>query len=848
MNQFQKKIKRRFIVQIIAPMFLSLCVILGGYFFTLSVLKTIITKEHKELTKEMVFNLCNMLSELDQQVHDGKITINQAQNSAILNVKVLQYGKDHSNYFWIQDTVGNFIYHPLIISRPGNTNEIYNPARNIALKIAGLLKTSDNLFISYTWQSNKHSIAEEKNAFAKSFTPWGWIICTGFKPSDINDSIQIISKTVLRLLFVILGGVILILLIVLYLNHINLARVLQQEIKLHKSEVRFKSFIQQIDDGLMIYEDKLPVFINQQISDIFNLPISTIQNSNLWNLAADGEHERVKLIMSNWDRVSLLTFNTWIKTPKGIKKYIKATLSSDTSYKYVVINDITQQKTASTTIDVLSANIAQSPNAIITTDLTGAIEYVNPEFEKTSGYSFDEVYGQTPRILKSGKMSPLVYNDMWKTISSGHIWKGETLNKRKDGRLYWESTIIFPIKNQNNEIIKYSSIKTDITHLKKMEEELLAAKEKAEENERIKSAFLNNISHEVRTPLNAITGFSRVLKDGRTNTEDELLYLQIIERNSQILLKLFNDIIDYSEIESKSIKWHRTNVYLKKLLLKLVSKYNSKVATNNKTIEIQIEDDGNLQSLVLFTDQKRLMQIFDHLISNAVKYTQQGTINISYKIDPNYITFRISDSGVGIPDNEKNNIFESFVHGNHLFIGSHHGVGLGLNVVKILVEKMGGTLSFKSKEGVGSEFTFTIPTIDAKGYQLEGQLVDVFPSLNKKITILIAEDNDESFNYMQILLANRQTVIRAKTGIEATSLIETSEKLPDVILMDILMPEMNGSIAGRIIREKYPQIPIIGIHSSDEKFSPSEQICFDAILQKPISPTGLIEQLKRLLN
>jgi len=535
----------------------------------------------------------------------------------------------------------------------------------------------------------------------------------------INERLQMV------VLFSILGGMIIILSFVLFINFRNLQKMMLTDNELKKSEARFRGLVEHIDNGIMIFENEKPVFANGQFDIIFGLTDNNLNPFNLEDYLPDREKERVRIILNSPSQSQFMEFSAWLHLKDHTEKYVNLRYSYDFDmdivYKYLIVQDHTEKEHTLTTIDILSENLTHSPESIMITDLQGNIEYVNPGFENTTGYTFEEVKGHNIRFLKSGKMPPNIYEDLWKTITGGDIWRGELLNRKKDGSLFWESTIIFPIKNTLNEIIKYSAINTDISEKKRIELELLASKDKAEENERLKTAFLNNVSHEVRTPLNASFGFTQLLKNYFATDETVLSYLKIMEKNSQILLRLFEDILDVSAIESRSVSLIKENVPLKELLLKIVSKYNVQLTiSRTKLVEIIVDEDNNFETMILFTDRKRIIQIFDKLLSNAVKFTNEGQIIISYHIFPENITFHISDTGVGIPDVEKELIFKSFSHGDKMFVSLHKGVGLGLNIAKLLVELLGGNLTYISEEGKGTTFSISFPITDLKNYTIDG--------------------------------------------------------------------------------------------------------------------------------
>jgi PAS domain S-box-containing protein len=844
MNRLVKASRRRIIAQVVVPAFFSVALLIIGYRITVPSLQLMLINERKQMAAEMVNSMYNLMEGYNEQVKKGEMTLSEAQTLVINSVKYQRYGKQHANYFWIQNFEGLFIYHPYF--KNGLKEKVTPKAQKTAMMMTQLAQKQNEGFVTYNW-TNPAAIVytNPKEAYIKAFKPWGWIVGTGFLLADIKAEMQQMVQRITIILVDFLGALIVILIFILFRNYRNLQKILQKDTKLKQSDIRFRGFAQNIPIGLAIFENGSPAFVNEQFCAIFG--IEKLLDFDIQQFLPGWEKERVKILMAAAPVNQKREFETWIQLPDQVKKYVGLRFSYDFSalidYTYLIVDDLTEQKQNLTTLDVLSETLKQSPAAILITDLQGVIEYINPNFEKVSGYTYEEIIGMTPRILKSNKMPEIIYEDLWKTISQGKIWKGELLNKKKDGSLFWESTVIFPIKNHQNEIIKYSSIKTDITYNKQIEQELLAAKDKAEENERLKSAFLNNISHEVRTPLNAVYGFTQLLKAHFSTNDEVFNHLKTIEQNCQILLRLFEDIIDFSSVESRSVTLYKEDVLLHEVLLKLVSKYNTQLTvTEIKPVEIVVDADNNFDTMILFTDRKRITQIFDKLISNAIKFTVEGQVTISYNIFPEYIEFHISDTGVGIPDAEKESIFDSFSHGGKMFVGLHKGVGLGLNMVKLLVELLGGKLSYASVEEKGTTFTFSFPTIDLKNYTLHGnRVIDYSMSLSGK-NILVAEDNDENFLYIEALLSSKNNIIRAKTGLEAVNVAKDRHTHIDIILMDVLMPELDGITAAKMIRKILPKVPILAVTAVGSTLTDPENGVFDAILLKPIKGPDLVQK------
>lgn len=369
--------------------------------------------------------------------------------------------------------------------------------------------------------------------------------------------------------------------------------------------------------------------------------------------------------------------------------------------------DITEQKQAQEKILKLSKSIEQSPASIEITDTNGIIEYINPKFTETTGYLPEDVIGKHARILRSDQMFPETYNDLWETISSGGIWKKELLNKKKDGSVFWESVILTSIKNEKGIITNYIAIKEDISERKIMQAELIQAKEKAEESDRLKSAFLANMSHEIRTPLNSIIGFSELLGDSDFDEEQKTEFRKTIVDNGNSLLLIISDIMDFSMLEAHQMKIRPEKISSKKLLADLITDFSNKA--NQKGIDFCLAESLDDADIWIESDIYRLKQIFHNLISNALKFTHSGYVEIGYKAKEEMVEFHVKDTGIGIAPEYHQTIFERFRQIDSARTRKYGGNGLGLAISKNLVELLGGTIRVDSELNNYSNFIFTIP-------------------------------------------------------------------------------------------------------------------------------------------
>jgi PAS domain S-box-containing protein len=355
--------------------------------------------------------------------------------------------------------------------------------------------------------------------------------------------------------------------------------------------------------------------------------------------------------------------------------------------------------------------IEQSGNSIVITDTRGEIEYVNPRFTELTGYSFDEAIGQNLRILKSGEHSQEFYKNLWDTIKAGQIWRGEIYNQKKDGSLFWESDTIAPVFNHLGEITNFVAIKEDISQIKQTQEALSLARDQALESNRLKTQFLAKVSHELRTPLGSIMGYAELLRDefyGPLDDEKKDPVASIVA-NVNFLADMVNDLLDEAQLETKNMSL-RMGMFSPAALLEKTAAHLA-VLAGNKGLAFSTELIPPIPER-LYGDEQRLQQILVNLASNAIKFTKAGEVRIRiYQNDPVYWGIKVIDTGAGIPAEAQQFIFEPFRQVDNTITRENRGSGLGLTIVKQLVELMDGVISLESAVGEGSAFTILLPTI-----------------------------------------------------------------------------------------------------------------------------------------
>jgi len=376
---------------------------------------------------------------------------------------------------------------------------------------------------------------------------------------------------------------------------------------------------------------------------------------------------------------------------------------------YIAVKrDISARKQAEAQIRKLQRAVEQAAHSVIITDRTGTIEYANPAFTRVTGYTLEETIGQNPRVLKSDKHPRSFYQNLWNTILKGNVWHGEFINRRKDGSLYWERASIAPIKDDNGNITHFVAVKENITRQKEMEKDLQRARDEALQASKLKTRLLGNVSHDMRTPLGGILGYSEMLLEeafGELTPKQRTAILRILQSTQQ-LIDFTNDLLNQAELESGALRLNM-QTFAPSDLLKAIPA--SEAIAEAKGVQVHVEIDPHLPESV-YGDPYWLRQILANLLSNAVKFTDQGHIWIRlFALNDNRWAIQVEDTGMGIPADEQAHIFEPFRQVDGSPTRRYKGSGLGLSIVKQLVDLMDGEILLESTPGKGSKFTVILP-------------------------------------------------------------------------------------------------------------------------------------------
>lgn len=525
--------------------------------------------------------------------------------------------------------------------------------------------------------------------------------------------------------------------------------------------------------------------------------------------------------------------------------------------------DITDKLEAEAELRFQKFALDQSSMVAIT-DAEGMITYANDKFCETSGYSNEELVGSNHRILKSGLHPDAFFKQMYETISSGKVWRGEIQNRRKDGTLYWVDTTIVPSLDHEGKPLRYVAIRRDISKRKAFEESLKAAKETAESANRSRGEFLANMSHEIRTPMTSILGYADILREKLTDPQDRQS-IDTIRHNGHFLLQIINDILDLSKIDSGKLQIEPQAVELRNLFADVESLMAMRAV--EKKIEFHVCIDTSVPGFIQ-VDPVRLRQVLVNLVGNAIKFTHEGKVIVMAKYQPSteHLSIEIKDSGIGIPAGLLDSLFDPFVQADTSSTRVFEGTGLGLTISQRLARAMGGEITVDSTEGVGSQFTVTLyaPTLpSAKTLCAVSNAVMGEPNTDTAIRttmpvirgcVLVVDDRRDVRYLAKYMLERAGASVRTATnGCEAIeALANPSADVPtiDLVLMDMQMPVMDGYSAARKIRQLGFDLPIIALTANAMK--EDRQACLDAgctdYATKPLDGPALLQQIASYLK
>lgn len=405
-----------------------------------------------------------------------------------------------------------------------------------------------------------------------------------------------------------------------------------------------------------------------------------------------------------------------------------------------------------------------------------------------------------------------------------------------------------PSKKEQDVLFVFADVLASIDRQVMMNMELKRAKEMAEASDNLKTAFINNISHEVRTPLNGILGFGQFLVESELSEEERMEYYGLVEKSSVRLMNTITDYMDMAMLFSGNMKVNKKEFSLNSVIKDLIKDAEKSCQDKNLIFKTEISYESN--DIVINNDPELLQKIFEKLIDNAIKFTRVGSVTFGYRVNINQIEFFVKDTGIGIDNSKLDLIFEMFKQADVSLTRAHEGSGLGLTIAKGLITLLGGNIQVVSEKGRGSEFSLNIPLNEIGNYKSE-ILIDAAKSiLQHNPKILIAEDDELNFEYLSVLLkSNGYNCLRVANGIEAVDFCRANQDV-SLVLMDIKMPLMHGDEATKQIRKFNADIPIIATTAfaqSGDEHRFLEAGCTDYIT-KPIKKDKLLTLLNKYIK
>jgi PAS domain S-box-containing protein len=523
-----------------------------------------------------------------------------------------------------------------------------------------------------------------------------------------------------------------------------------------------------------------------------------------------------------------------------------------------VVRDLTATGNAEHMLRVQNVALEAAANGIVITDIGGKIRWTNPAFTKMTGYAAEEVVGRDPSILKSGVHPPEFYRALWTTVAAGDPWYGEMTNRRKDGSLYVEEQTIALVRSSAGDITHFIAIKQDVTERRRVEAQLVEAKEAAEAAARAKAEFLANTSHELRTPLNAVLGFSELLLETDLDARQHGM-LETIQQSGELLLALINDLLDLSKLEAGRLELDLHLVELEPLFATAIAQVAPRAL--EKRLELLWTIDPAVPAWIV-ADGLRLSQIVLNLVGNAAKFTDRGEVSVHVELasvvtstasatsstsvpgptgakqtprpgEPIRLRVTVQDSGLGIPQDRRDRLFQKFAQLDASSTRRFGGTGLGLAITKALVERMGGRVEVESEgvPGRGSRFMFEIDAVTAAP---RGSAIPPEPRLMGRRVAVLA-----------VHAGLAQSLIRTLRALGLEAVVPSA----DSRLLDVDVVLVDEPIAAGFVERHLGEAAIVVLSpvgaARVEGSSPRRRI---APLSKPVRPRSLRDVLIRLLG
>lgn len=518
-----------------------------------------------------------------------------------------------------------------------------------------------------------------------------------------------------------------------------------------------------------------------------------------------------------------------------------------------VVEDITEIQNKTSEINRLASLVYQANVAIVITDVDANIEFVNPEFERITGYERDEIMGQNPKILRSDEADPMQARQLWNSVSQGNVWRGEFINKRKDGELYIEDSVVFPIFGQEGEIINYAAIKQDITKEKEMEGQL----RQSHKMEAI-GQLAGGIAHDLNNILTAVNAYVEIMKDTVESESEMAEYIGNIEKSCDRAASLVNQLLVFSRkqpIQPKMLYPKSIMEDLTKMLARLVPEEIPVVYDLTKNSDVIYADKGQFEQVIvnltlnardaILEKEQRTFSESIHISLNERTFLSSMTLGDDRLESGDYVVLSVSDDGIGMDQRTIDKIFDPFFTTKE--VGK--GTGLGLSTVFGIIKQNNGAITVKSVKNKGTTFDVYWPIFEQ--VQDETDVAEVLQAKEHSETILVVEDDAMLRKiYCKALRKVGFHILEAENGEMAVNYIQQMSLKIDLALTDVIMPVMGGKEFANIIQSTRPEIPILFISGyTDDLLSKKGVIPDDMnFLRKPFKPSTLVKRIEELLD
>jgi PAS domain S-box-containing protein len=473
-------------------------------------------------------------------------------------------------------------------------------------------------------------------------------------------------------------------------------------------------------------------------------------------------------------------------------------------------------------VNILAHAVRSTSECVSITDMQNNVLFVNQAFLRTYGYQEDELLGRPIDIIRSPNNSPELTRRILPTTLQGG-WHGEVLNRRKDGREFPVALSTSVIRDEHEQPIALIGVASDISERRRAEEELRRAKEAAESANRSKSAFLANMSHELRTPLNAIIGYSEMLQEEALDLGQDAFVpdLQKIYAAGKHLLMLINDILDLSKIEAGKMELFLETFDIGTLVSEVVTTIQPLIARQQNQLVVELAPALGLMR----ADVTKVRQALFNLLSNASKFTQNGTVTLRVARHDELIRFAVEDSGIGMSDDQLSRLFQAFSQADASTTRKYGGTGLGLAITRRFCQMMGGDIEVQSTPGVGSAFTITLPAEvrEPRPEHSDNTVAEIAsvaapPASDGQSLVLVIDDDPSIGDLIRRFLGREGFVV--ETALSGAEGLEKAASLrPDAIVLDVLMPRMDGwAVLAQLKADpRLHDIPVVMLTITDDK-------------------------------